>query len=90
MNGQDADALMCQSCGMPMKIDSDFGTNADKTKNQEYCTYCYQNGAFTTPDITMEEMIQGCIGIMVKYGMPEEQAKQQMTTLIPTLKRWGE
>jgi hypothetical protein len=88
MNGQGADALMCQSCGMPMKIDSDFGTNADKTKNQEYCTYCYQNGAFTNPDITMEEMIQGCIGIMVKYGMPEEQAKQQMTALIPTLKRW--
>ena len=89
MNGQDADALICQSCGMPMKIDSDFGTNADQTKNQEYCTYCYQNGGFTKPDITMEEMIQGCIGIMVKYGMPEEQAKQHMTTLIPTLKRWG-
>jgi hypothetical protein len=88
MNGQGANAPVCQSCGMPMKIESDFGTNADKTKNEEYCTYCYQNGAFTNPDITMEEMIQGCIGIMVKYGMPEEQAKQQMTTLIPTLKRW--
>ena len=73
-----------------MKIDSDFGTNASKTKNREYCTYCYQNGAFTNPDITMEEMIQGCIGIMVKYGMAEEQANQQMTALIPTLKRWGE
>lgn len=88
MNGQDANAPVCQSCGMPMKIESDFGTNADKTKNEKYCTYCYQNGVFTSPDITMEEMIQGCIGIMVKYGMPEEQAKQQMTTLIPTLKRW--
>lgn len=71
-----------------MKIDSDFGTNSDKSKNEEYCTYCYQNGQFTNPNITMEQMIQGCIGMMVKYGTPEEQAKQQIQSLMPTLKRW--
>lgn len=88
MNKQDATHPICQSCGMPMKIDSDFGINADKSKNNEYCTYCYQNGQFTKPDITMDQMIKGCVGIMVKYGMPEEQAKKQAETLIPTLKRW--
>lgn len=88
MNQQETNCPVCQSCGMPMKIDSDFGTNADKSKNNEYCTYCYQNGQFTKPDITMDQMVKGCVGIMVKYGMPEKQAKKQAETLIPTLKRW--
>lgn len=88
MDQQDNNAPICQSCGMPMKIDSDFGTNADSSKNEEYCTYCYQQGQFTKPDIAMEQMIKGCIGMMVKYGMPEDKAKQQAETQIPNLKRW--
>lgn len=80
--------ITCQSCGMPMKIDSDFGTNADDSKNEEYCTYCFQKGQFTNLNITMEQMITACTGMMVKYGTPEDQAKKQVQELIPTLKRW--
>jgi len=80
--------ITCQSCGMPMKIETDFGINVDGSKNDEYCTYCYQKGQFTNPGITIEQMINGCVGMMVKFGTPEEQAKQQMQALIPTLKRW--
>jgi len=80
--------VICQSCGMPMKIDTDFGTNTDGSKNEEYCTYCYQKGTFTNPVISMQQMIKACVEMMVKYGMPEDQARQQMTVLIPTLKRW--
>ncbi|MCL4339096.1 zinc ribbon domain-containing protein [Patescibacteria group bacterium] len=80
--------VTCQSCGMPMKIDSDFGTNADKSKNEEYCTYCFKDGSFTNSGITMNQMIAGCVGIMVKFGTPEVAAKEQMEKLIPTLKRW--
>lgn len=80
--------ITCQSCGMPMKIDSDFGTNADGRKNEEYCTFCFQKGQFTNPNITMEQMITACAGIMVKYGTSEDQAKKQVQELIPTLKRW--
>lgn len=79
---------MCQSCGMPMKIDSDFGTNTDKSRNEEFCTYCYQNGNYTNPNIAMDQMITGCVGMMVKFGTPEALAKEQMQQLIPTLKRW--
>lgn len=78
----------CQSCGMPMKIDSDFASNADSTKNEEYCTYCYQKGQFTNAYITLDQMINGCVEMMVKFGTPEEEAKRQMQKLIPTLKRW--
>lgn len=38
----------CQSCGMPIKKDSHGGgTNADGSKNLEFCSYCFQNGRFT-------------------------------------------
>ena len=30
----------CQSCGMPL-TDEVLGTNADGSKNEEYCMYCY-------------------------------------------------
>lgn len=39
---------MCQSCGMPLSKDPNGGgTNADGSKNQTYCSYCYQKGEFT-------------------------------------------
>ncbi|MGC9443857.1 MAG: zinc ribbon domain-containing protein [Candidatus Methanospirareceae archaeon] len=79
----------CQSCGMPLQEESDFGTNADGTPNHDYCKYCFQNGAFTDPTVTMEEMIGKVIGMMVAmHIMPEDQAKALATTFIPTLKRW--
>jgi hypothetical protein len=34
----------CMSCNMPMKKEDDFGTNADGTKNEEYCCHCLVNG----------------------------------------------
>jgi hypothetical protein len=79
---------ICQSCAMPMKKVGDYGTNQDGSQNYEYCTHCYQHGAFTQPDISMDEMIKGCVGIMVQYGMNEQDAKAQIEPVIPTLKRW--
>ena len=35
----------CQSCGMPL-TDDVLGTNADGSKNEEYCMYCYKDGKF--------------------------------------------
>ena len=34
----------CQSCGMPLSEEV-LGTNADGSKNEEYCIYCYKDGA---------------------------------------------
>ena len=44
---------ICQSCAMPID-ESTFGTEADGSKNQEYCHYCYANGQFTK-ECTMDE-----------------------------------
>jgi len=38
----------CNSCGMPLKRDpKGGGTNSDSSKSSTYCSYCYENGAFT-------------------------------------------
>lgn len=81
--------IFCQSCGMPMDNESVYGTNADGSKNNEYCSYCFKDGAFTA-DITMEEMIEACIAPMVEANkdMTEEKARTMMKEFFPTLKRW--
>lgn len=43
-NGKSKKYPECKSCGMPMKKPEDFGTNADKSKNMEYCSSCLKNG----------------------------------------------
>ncbi len=48
----------CQSCGMPL-TEEVLGTNADGSKNEDYCMYCYRDGQFLQ-DCTMEEMIEHC------------------------------
>ena len=43
----------CQSCEMPL-TDEIRGTNADGSKNEDYCIYCYKDGKFLQ-DCTMDE-----------------------------------
>ena len=52
----------CQSCGMPLTEDV-LGTNADGSKNEDYCMYCYRDGHFLQ-DCTMDEMIEHCAQLM--------------------------
>ena len=84
---------ICQSCGMPMNEANVFGTNADGSKNSDYCIYCYQNGRFLQ-DWTMDEMIEHCAKFTneVNKGMPHQISKEeyigQMKMFFPHLKRW--
>jgi len=75
---------------MPMTEEPMFGKNADGSKNEDYCCYCYPAGAFTNPSETMAEMIEGCIPHMVEGGVcPDaESARSLLTEFLPTLKRW--
>lgn len=82
----------CQSCGMPLN-DENRGTNADGSKNEDYCMYCYQNGKFTN-DCTMDEMIEFCAQFVdeVNKNMPKPMTKEEykdvMRQYFPMLKRW--
>lgn len=80
----------CQSCGMPMgQTDELYGTEADGTKSRDYCSYCYENGAFTA-QCTMEKMIDFCVKPMLENvpGMTEAGARAMMNEHFPQLKRW--
>jgi len=80
----------CQSCGMPMSEDSHFGKNADGSRNEDYCFYCFPNGAFVNPNDTLEEMIETCIPHMVEGGAcPDaDSARKMLYEYLPALKRW--
>ena len=80
----------CESCGMPMgETDEMYGTESDGSKSADYCKNCYDNGAFTNPDTTVDEMIGSVVGVMVKdFGFSLENAKVQCRQGIPNLKRW--
>lgn len=79
----------CQSCGMPLKKDPEQGgTNSDGSKSIEYCSYCYKNGEFLSPEIdTAQKMQAFCIEKMKESGMPGFMA-WLFTRGIPKLKRW--
>jgi len=80
----------CQSCSIPISENEEFGTNADGSRNDDYCAYCYQGGEFTQPDITMQEMASLIIGFIAKEGkMSEEEAEKIALSTLPTLKRWA-
>lgn len=84
--------IFCQSCGMPMEQDGDFGKNQDGAINRDYCHYCYQDGAFTA-DMTMDEMIAFNLDFNEKNGHPfgpNEEAKRMLEQWFPTMKRWKE
>ena len=82
----------CQSCGMPLTEDV-LGTNADGSKNEDYCMYCYRDGKFLQ-DCTMEEMIEHCsqfvdeVNKQMPKPMTKEEYKQMMHSFFPMLKRW--
>jgi hypothetical protein len=74
---------------MPLAKPEDFGTAADGFRINDYCTYCFQNGSFTDPTISQEQMIERCVSAMARLRvMPEDKARALMTCVIPTLKRW--
>ena len=78
----------CQSCGMPMKKDPNGGgTEKDGSLNLKYCSYCYAEGAFTQPDITVDGMKTLVKDQMKKMGFPGFLAGF-FTKGIPKLERW--
>ena len=77
-----------------MPLTEEFlGTNADGTKNEEYCIYCYKDGAFTS-DFTMEEMADFCAQFVDEFNkntgqsLSREEYKGMLLQWLPNLKRW--
>ena len=82
---------ICQCCAMPMATDELHGTNADGSRNEDYCTYCYADGKIQF-DVTMDEMVEACVPHLTKAdpNMTEAAARKYMSDILPTLKYWKE
>lgn len=72
---------------MPLDGPGLLGTEQDGSPNYEYCKFCYQNGEFTHPGITLEEMKERMIRMMDKEKLPEDILEAAINRL-PHLKRW--
>lgn len=74
---------------MPMAKNEDYGTNADGSANKEYCRFCFHDGAFTEPGITLEEMVDKVAHVMIaKVAIPEEKALEIARLELAQLARW--
>src|SRR5512146_2420585 len=79
----------CQSCSTRLNKPEDFGTDIVGYRVNDYCRHCYANGVFTEPDITLQEMTDKCVDVMVRQGiMPEAKARTLMLEVLPRMKRW--
>ncbi|MCI9156915.1 MAG: WYL domain-containing protein [Lawsonibacter sp.] len=81
----------CQCCAMPLDKPEDKGTETGGAPSEDYCRYCYQNGAFTAPDATMDDIIAFNLKFNAENGHPfgpQEEAEKMMRGWFPTLKRW--
>lgn len=77
----------CQSCSMPIDNPEDRGTEKNGSKSDMYCKYCYVDGAFTTPHMTLDQMKGMVITQMKKRNIPEN-IIQQALNVLPHLTRW--
>jgi hypothetical protein len=78
----------CQSCGMPLSRDEQGGgTNANGSLSKMYCSHCYQNGQFTMPNLTMDQMKDRVKGKMKEMSFPGF-LSGLFTRNIPKLERW--
>lgn len=73
---------------MPIDNPDLRGTEQNGLKSEQYCCYCYRDGAFINPGMTLAEMKE-----LVKTEMKKKQIDQALINLavnsLPYLKRWG-
>jgi hypothetical protein len=79
--------VLCQSCGIPLGNEEIKGKEENGLKNDLYCKYCYEDGAFKKPNMTLEEMKDTVSTQMKKLKLPIYTI-QKAINILPTLSRW--
>ena len=80
----------CQSCGMPLSKDEmGGGTEANGRKSADFCSHCFKRGAFTEPDLTVDQMVEKVQAKLKEMHFPGFMARS-FTKNIPSLKRWAQ
>jgi len=80
---------VCQSCGLPFETTAEFGTQAAGQPCVDYCIFCYRDGAFTEPGISLDEMIERVADHLMKAEhYAHLQARDVAEKFVAGLKRW--
>lgn len=78
---------LCQSCGFPL-FEENKGANRDKTKNEDYCITCYQNGEFVNLSLSMQKLEVKLMEMANVHNEINLEEAQQIIMNLPNLKRW--
>ncbi|MFE3848746.1 zinc ribbon domain-containing protein [Flavobacterium sp. LB3P45] len=79
--------ILCQSCGLPLGNEEIKGKEKNGLKNDLYCKYCYEDGMFTKPNMTIEDMKDIVSTQMKKLKLPIYTI-QKAINILPSLSRW--
>lgn len=78
----------CQSCGMPLAAGF-YGAWQDGKENLDYCKFCFQEGGFTEPTLSLDDMLARSIAHMQReLKFSAEEAEALARRVIPQLRRW--
>lgn len=72
---------------MPLESADVLGTEKDGSPSKEYCRYCYQNGQFTDPKMSLDQMKVIVKTEMEKRNIPNGLIEKAVN-ILPELKRW--
>ncbi len=79
--------LICQCCGMPLSEDNMISREPDGSYNEEYCKWCYSDGAFAYE--SKDALIEFLISHMPNpENAPEEVRRSQYDLYLSQLKHW--
>lgn len=80
--------LICQCCGMPLTEDEMISREPDGVFNDDYCKWCYTDGAFVYSDKSV--LIDFMLGHMPNpENTPDEERRVQFDGYLSQLKHWA-
>ena len=80
-------ALVCQCCGMPLGEDGQISREPDGSFNEDYCKWCYTDGAFTYK--SKDALLDFLMGHMPNpENAPEELRRIQYDQYLSQLEHW--
>jgi len=79
--------LICQCCGMPLNEDGMISREPDGSFNEDYCKWCYADGAFVYAD--KDSLLDFLVAHMPDPdGLPEAERRSRCDAYLSRLKHW--
>ena len=80
-------ALVCQCCGMPLNEDGMISREPDGSFNEDYCKWCYADGAFTYD--SRDALLDFLVGHMPNpENLSDEARRKSFDSYLSGLKHW--